>query len=236
MLDALFTPFPPIRSTLQLLSRLRTAGTLDLARLAVLPVRRLAAENFRGVGADLLLTGNAMHSDIPPDAAGSGVFGWLLCMLAQDVGFPVPEGGAEKLPLALASRFRSGGGQIRTGSPVMSVLISGSRAQGVRCADGSVVRARKAVLADVAAPSLYRDLVGLARLPAEIGRQLNRFHWDHATLKVNWALDRPIDWQAGGAHGAGTVHLGVDSDGFVDFAADLSVGRLPRSPSRCWAR
>jgi phytoene dehydrogenase-like protein len=26
------------------------------------------------------------------------------------------------------------------------------------------------------------------------------------------------------------VHLGVDSDGFVDFAADLSVGRLPRQP------
>ena len=30
--------------------------------------------------------------------------------------------------------------------------------------------------------------------------------------------------------GAGTVHFGVDLDGFVDFAADLSVGRMPRDP------
>ena len=28
----------------------------------------------------------------------------------------------------------------------------------------------------------------------------------------------------------GTVHLGVDDDGLVDVAADLSVGRMPRDP------
>ena len=55
------------------------------------PSRRLARlgqERFTGQGAGLLLTGNAMHSDVPPDAAGSGMFGWLLCMLGQDVGLP----------------------------------------------------------------------------------------------------------------------------------------------------
>ena len=55
----------------------------------------------------LLLTGNAMHSDVPPDAAGSGFFGWLLAMLGQDVGFPVPRGGAGQLASAL------GGGSAR---------------------------------------------------------------------------------------------------------------------------
>jgi phytoene dehydrogenase-like protein len=230
LLDALFTPFPPIRAAVRLLSRLKTAGTVDLARLAVLPVRRLAAENFRGAGADLLLTGNAMHSDIPPDAAGSGVFGWLLCMLAQDVGFPVPQGGAGNLTKALMSRVLAGGGQVRTNARVTSVRIRNGRADGVRCADGTVVTARRAVLADVTAPSLYRDLVGLDALPTQLRKQLDRFQWDYSTLKVNWALDQPIPWRAAGAHDAGTVHVGVDSAGFVDYAADLSVGRLPRSP------
>lgn len=230
LLDALFTPFPPIRSAIGLLRRLRISGTMDLARLAVLPVRQLAAENFRGEGAGVLLTGNAMHSDIPPDAAGSGIFGWLMSMLAQDVGFPVPRGGAGMLSQAMRSRMVDSGGQIRTGTAVTAIQISHGRATGVRCANGDIVTARRAVLADVSAPSLYRDLIGLDRLPAAVARALERFQWDHATFKINWALDRPIDWQAAGARGAGTVHFGADCNGIVDHSADLSVGRMPRSP------
>ena len=107
LLDAMFTPLPPIRSALKLLRRAKLAGVLDLARLAVLPVRRLGDGEFAGDGGPLLLTGNAMHADVPPDAAGSGVFGWLLAMLGQDVGFPVPQGGAHNLALALQRRFQS---------------------------------------------------------------------------------------------------------------------------------
>lgn len=230
LLDALFTPFPPIVSAVTLLRRTGLSGGLDLARLAVLPVRRLAAERFRGEGAALLLAGNAMHSDVPPDGAGSGIFGWLLAMLGQDVGFPVPRGGAQSLARALEARLVSLGGEVRTGSRVTRVEMSGGHASGVRLADGTLIEARRAVLADVPAPSLYRDLVGLDRLPARLGKDLDRFEWDPATIKVNWALDRPVPWRAAGASGAGTVHLGADSDGLVDFAADLSTGRVPQRP------
>jgi phytoene dehydrogenase-like protein len=230
LLDALFTPFPPIASAARLVARLGVADTIDFARMAVLPVRRLAREEFGGDGAALLLTGNALHSDVAPDAAGSGIFGWLLAMLGQDVGFPVPRGGAQQLANALASRATRGGGGIRTGAQVDRIEVSQGRAVGVLTTDGSRVRVRRAVLADVSAPALYRSLVGLDRLSPRFARGLDRFEWDYATVKVNWALDRRIPWTADGAHGAGTVHLGVDVDGFVDFAADLAVGRTPRHP------
>jgi len=230
LLDAMFTPIPPVRAVLKLLGRTKPAGLLDLARLAVLPVRRLGMENFRGVGGPLLLTGNAMHADVPPDAAGSGIFGWLLAMLGQDVGFPVPQGGAQNLAFALQRRFESRGGQVRTGARVSSVLVSGGRARGVRTEDGTAIKATRAVVADVVAPVLYRDLVGLEHVPPKVGESLHRFHWDNPTLKINWALDRPLAWKAAGATGAGTVHFGTDLDGFVDFAADLSVGRQPVHP------
>jgi phytoene dehydrogenase-like protein len=230
LLDALFTPLPPVRAVVGLLRRLKVAGLLDLARLGVLPVRRLSTENFAGAGAGLLLTGNAMHSDVPPDAAPSGVLGWLLCMLGQDVGFPVPEGGAQNLARALESRFVAAGGQVRTGARVTSVEISGGRAVGVRTADGTTVRARRAVLADVAAPALYRDLIGTGQLSPRLLADVDRFQWDNPTLKLNWALERPMPWRAAGAARAGTVHFGVDLDGFVDTAADLSVGRMPAHP------
>jgi len=230
LLDALFTPFPPIRPVLTLLRRVGAAGALELARLATLPVRRLGTETFAGAGGPLLLTGNALHTDIPPDAAGSGMFGWLLAMLGQDVGFPVPQGGAQRLADALAARFTAAGGAIRTGLPITSVQINRGRATGVLAADGTRILARRGVLADVAATTLYTELVDARHLPAGLPRAIRRFDWDHSTLKVNWALRSPIPWRSTGARGAGTVHLGVDVDGFVDAAADLTVGRMPGRP------
>lgn len=230
LLDALFTPFPPVRSVTGLLRRVGPAGMLELARLAALPVRRLVLESFAGAGAGLLLTGNALHADIPPIAAGSGLFGWLMSMLGQDVGFPVPQGGAGRLADALAGRLVAAGGATRTGVPVTSIRISGGRATGVDCADGTRITARRAVLADVSAPALYGDLVDIRHLPPGLSGALDRFQWDHATLKVNWALRAPIPWRAGGARSAGTVHLGLDTDGMVGFAADLAVGRMPERP------
>ena len=230
LLDALFTPLPPVTSTARLLSRLGAAGTLDFARLAVSPVRRMAQERFSGDLPALLLTGNAMHSDIAPDGAGSALFGWLLAMLAQDVGFPVPAGGAGALAAAMRARAEHVGVQFRTGSPVVAIDVSRGRAVGVRLGDGSRIGVSRAVLADVPAPALYCDLVGEALLPKRLRVDLDRFQWDSATIKLNWALDRPVPWANDGVRGAGTVHLGVDVDGFVDFSADLTVGRPPEHP------
>ncbi|GAA4404447.1 NAD(P)/FAD-dependent oxidoreductase [Fodinibacter luteus] len=230
LLDALFTPFPAAGPVLRLLRRTGVSGGLDLARLALLSVRRLGEEEFGSEEARVLLTGNAMHSDVSPDGAGSALFGWLLVMLGQDVGFPVPEGGAGRLAAALRARAEGLGAAVRCGVAATAVEVTAGRASGVRLADGSRVTARRAVLADVAAPTLYRGLVGPRHLPARLLDELLRFEWDDATLKVNWALDAPIPWTAPAVATAGTVHLGSDDDGLVDVAADLTVGRMPEHP------
>jgi len=181
-------------------------------------------------GARLLLAGNALHTDLGPDEAGSAVFGWMLSMLGQDVGFPVPEGGAGRITDALVSRLVARGGRIDSSRRIDRVLVRGGRAVGVRDAAGDPVRARRAVLADVAAPLLYRDLVGVEHLPGRFVDDLDRFEWDDATVKVDWALDGPIPWTAEGVRGAGTVHLGADLAGLRGFAADLASGRVPAEP------
>lgn len=230
LLDALFTPLPAARPVSRLLRRAGVAGGLDLARLALLSVRRLGREEFGGEGPRVLLSGNAMHSDVSPDGAGSALFGWLLVMLGQDVGFPVPVGGAGELAAALRRRAEAVGVEVRCGTAVSAVEVSGGRVRGVRLADGTRIRARRAVLADVPAPALYGDLVGSQHLPPRLLADLERFEWDASTLKLNWALDAPIPWRARELAGSGTVHLGVDDDGLVDVAADLSVGRMPEHP------
>ena len=230
LLDALFTPFPPVRGGLALLRAARVAGALRLARRLVLPSRRLGAEMFAGEGAPVLMAGCALHTDLSPDEAGSAVYGWLLAMLGQEVGWPVPEGGAQRITDALVDRLTSRGGRIEYGDRVDRVLVARGRAMGVRTADGVDWRARRAVLADVPAPALYLDLVGGAHLPPRLVEDLDHFRWDGSTLKVDWALSGPVPWKNPAVAGAGTVHLGADLDGLSHYAATLATGGVPRDP------
>lgn len=229
LLDAVLTPFPPVRAGLRLARSLR-GDLLRLARMCVLPARVLAAERFAGAGARALLAGLGLHTDLGPDTAGSGVFGWLLAMLGQDVGFPVPVGGARALTAALVDRLGSRGGEIHCGRPIASVVMAGGQALGVRDASGELVRARRAVLADVPAPVLYEELVGVEHLPSRLTADLARFRWDDATIKVDWALSGPVPWSAPALGGAGTVHVGGDVNGMAGFAHDLACGRVPAEP------
>jgi phytoene dehydrogenase-like protein len=230
LVDALFTPLPALGPASRLVARLGIGGSLRMARTALLPVRRMGEELFEGEGGTILLAGNALHADLPPEGAGSGVYGWLLAMLGQHHGFPVPVGGAGKLIEALVRRLADRSGELRLASPVAGIELRGRRATGVRLASGERIAARRAVLADVAAPILYEELLGTGRLPAKFTEDLRRFQWDAPTLKVDWALRGPIPWLAEGARGAGTVHLGVDLDGLTRYAADLATRQVPENP------
>ncbi|MEV0257354.1 NAD(P)/FAD-dependent oxidoreductase [Streptomyces sp. NPDC050732] len=230
ILNALFTPFPPVRSAARLAWRLKAAGALHLARSLLLPVRRLGEEEFAGEGGRLLLAGNALHADLAPEAAGSGGFGWLMSLLGQSYGFPVPVGGAGELVQALVKRLHARGGTVQCGRLVQQILVRDGRAVAVRTADGESVPAARAVLADVSVPALYGELVAAEHLPGQLLADLRRFQWDFATFKVDWALKGPVPWQAKEAAGAGTVHLADGVDELTRFAAQLAMHQVPDRP------
>lgn len=230
LIGALFQPFPPVRDAVGLLSSLGVADALRFARFALQPVNQYTAETFSGEGAKVLLAGNALHTDLQPESAASSIFGWLLAMLGQFQGFPVPEGGAGMLTGALVSRLAAAGGELRCSEPVDKVLVARGQAVGVRTASGALIQARKAVLADTAALHLYRELVGDQHLPSRLRDDLDRFAWDNAIIKIDWALSDRVPWTAEAARRAGTVHLGVDLDGLTQYGADLARRRVPEHP------
>ena len=73
LLASLLTRWPPVRSVGPLLARIGATQVPDFVRFALLPVDRMGAELFGGARAGQILSGNAMHADIPPEALGSGV-------------------------------------------------------------------------------------------------------------------------------------------------------------------
>ena len=229
-LDALLRPFPPLRGGARLATALGPRGLLRFGRFSVMPVRRLAEERFSGDGGAWLLAGNALHADLTPESAGGGLFGWVLCGLAQEHGFPVPEGGAGRLTAALVDRLRAHGGKLECGRRVERVLVDRGRAVAVRTADGDEIGAGRAVLAGAGAPALFRDLVGERHLPSGFVDDLSTFQYDNSTVKVDWSLDAPIPWIAADARRAGTIHVADGMDALTRTTGQLSRGLIPDQP------
>jgi phytoene dehydrogenase-like protein len=193
-------------------------------------VRRLAEEEFQGAGGGLLLGGNALHADIGPEAPGSGFLGFLLCSLGQELGYPAVRGGAGELTAALVRRLEARGGQLVCGAPVRALEVRGGRAVAVRSVDGQVVPVGRAVIGAVDAITSYRRLIGEDHLPPAVVADLARFQFDNATVKVDWALDGPVPWEAEPARRAGTVHLADSLDELTIYSAQLACGVVPAKP------
>jgi phytoene dehydrogenase-like protein len=230
LLSTLFSPFPPVRGLAGLLRKLGTGDALRLAHRLLLPAGVMAEQLFDGDAARLLLLGNAMHADVPIDAPGSGVMGYLLIMMAQDGGWPVPVGGAGQLATALVRRAQAAGARIECHRQVEAIDVRGGRAVAVHTADGATVRTRRAVIADTSAPQLYGDLLPAGAVPEAVIRDMRHFVWDTPVLKINYALDSAIPWRSKSLTDTGTVHLGADHDGLIRWMADLNTATLPQRP------
>jgi phytoene dehydrogenase-like protein len=230
LLDALWTPFPPLRAIARLRRALGSSGLLHFARLALLTSRRLGEEEFGGISGPLLLAGCAAHSDLSPESAGGAFFGWFLAMLGQAHGFPVPRGGAGELTAAMVRRLEARGGEVACGERVAAVTVGLGRARGVETADGTRYRARRAVVADVAATALYEGLIDARRLPRRVPGDIARFQWDPATVKVDWRVRDGIPWRAPLVRRAGAVHLTNGVDELTRSSAEIAMGTIPSHP------
>ncbi|MEU8222499.1 NAD(P)/FAD-dependent oxidoreductase [Kribbella sp. NPDC048915] len=232
LLKALLTTWPPVVPGVQLARKLGSAGELlRFARFMAMPMHRMGQELFDGRHGPAVIAGNAMHADASLSGAVSGTMGWLLAMLAQDVGFPVAAGGSSAFSGALVQRAERAGALLVADTPVSGLDVSGGRVTAVRTAAGQTVAVERAVVADTSAPMLYRELLPEAMLPGGLRRDLEeRFEWDYPTVKLNFRLTGPIPWLSAEARSAGVVHLGGTADELVHVSADLDTGRVPAQP------
>ncbi|HEX3129911.1 MAG TPA: NAD(P)/FAD-dependent oxidoreductase [Thermoanaerobaculia bacterium] len=151
----------------------------------------LIRSRFRGVHARALFAGIAGHSFLPLDLWPTASFGLVLAATGHAVGWPQPEGGAQRVPDALASILRGLGGEIVTGWRVKSL---------------EELPASQIVLLNLT-PAQLLKLEG-TKWPERYRRQLGRYRYGPGVFKVDWALREPIPWRAEECRRAGTVHVG----------------------------
>jgi len=218
--------FPPVAAGLRLPVALGPLGTARFASLLPRSAQGLASRLFDGRASRAWLYGSSGHGDVPPTDAGSAIAAVYLNLMGHAVGWPSPAGGAERLTDALVGYLRELGGEVRTGAPVESIDAAQGRVTGVRVAGGENVAA-DIVVADVM-PHALAVLAGEA-LPSSYQSLLRRYRYGPATVKVDWALDGPIPWEAAEPRVAGTVHLAGGEEEIVQAIA-ISQTRLPARP------
>lgn len=173
----------------------------------------LARQIFRGQRARALFAGLAAHSLLPLERPVSAAFGLVLGLAGHAAGWPLPEGGAQRLADALATCLEHLGGEIVTGRPIASLEeVAGARL----------------VLLDVT-PRQLLEMAG-PRLGALYRRHLGRFRYGSGVFKIDWALNGPIPWRAPACARAGTVHLGGTLEEIAAGERAIWQGRHPAKP------
>lgn len=162
---------------------------------AVWPAKTVAQLAFRTQKAQGLFAGLAAHAIMPLEWPATAAFGLVLGALAHVVGWPLPEGGSQRIAAAMAGYLADLGGEIVTGRRVTSL---------------AELPPARAILLDVTP----REALKIAgdRLPPGYRRRLERYRYGPGVFKIDWALDGPIPWTAGACRRAGTVHLGATLD------------------------
>jgi phytoene dehydrogenase-like protein len=183
LLDGLLVPLIPPRHPLAL-ARFGLGGALR-------SVTGLARVRFRGEHPRALFAGIGAHSLLPLSATASASFGLVLGMTGHAYGWPLPRGGAQTIPDALAAHLTSLGGSIVTGHRVVS---------------HAELVGTDIVMFDVSPRQLLA--IGGDRLPSNYRATLFRYRYGPAAFKLDWALSDAIPWTAAECRGAGTVHVG----------------------------
>jgi len=151
----------------------------------------LAQGVFRHEPARALFAGMAAHSMLPLNWRLTAAFGLVLGITAHAVGWPMPQGGSQKIADSLHSLLRSLGGEVVTGVDVKRL---------------DQLPPSRVILCDFTPRQLVR--IAGERLEPRFRRKLEGYRYGPGVCKIDWALAGPIPWRAPECRQAGTLHLG----------------------------
>ena len=141
-------------------------------------------------------------------------------------------GGMGAVTQALAARARDLGVEIRTSTPVSSVLVENGKAAGVVLTDGTEVRART-VLSNADPKRTFLTFVPAGSLPDEFVARVRALDTTGSVVKVNLALSELPDFAClpgVGPQQAGTIELSPSVAALDDAFADARMGRVSARP------
>ena len=226
--ESVFTRFPPLGPGVRTALGLRR-DLVDLMQRCIGSAEAFGDDLFGAARPTAWLCGSSMHSGLPPEAAASGAFAFLLNMLGHLTGWPFPRGGAQRLADALAAHARDCGADIRVDSRVERIAVRGGRVAGVELANGDSLAA-DAVVATVTAGALA-GMLPEGALPDRTLRRLRAFRYGLGVFKVDYALSAPVPWAAEEPRRSAVVHVAGELRDLSEAAQRGQRGEPPERPA-----
>lgn len=151
----------------------------------------LAESMFSTDRAKALFAGLAAHSILPLDKISTAAIGMVLGAVGHVENWPFPKGGSHAITHAMASYFKSLGGEIELGRPVTDL--------------GELPTSK--VIFFNTTPAQLLDIAG-NYVPDKYARKVSKFEYGAGVYKIDLALSEPIPWRDKECGKAGTVHVG----------------------------
>lgn len=225
----------PSAATLGMLWRAWRAKGLpwvrDMVRLLLSSPRAYLDRHFESPQVKALMGAWGLHLDFAPDIAGGAVFPYLESMANQAFGMVLGKGGADTIIRAMVAHLGALGGEVLLGARAVRVTEQGGRASGVELADGRVLAAGRAVIAN-----LHPRRIADGFLPQAAGREaflgaMRAFRPGPATMMIHIAADALPGWRAGlDLKRFAYVHLAPDFGMMAKAYGQATAGLLPEEP------
>ncbi len=193
--------------------------------------RQFVNRRFESLDVKSLFTPWAFHLDYGPDVVGGAVFSFIPAMSAHLRGIRVVRGGASRLTNAFRTLLERRGGLVRTRASVNAVEVSRNKAVGVELENGEIIRASRAVIANISPKRLFGGLVRPDQLPSGFFKKMDGFRHAPGTFIVHMALREELCWRGREDLAKFSyVHLNCSASEIERAYADALNGRLPARP------
>ena len=208
----------------------RSTPLSELAPLMLSSTRTFGDRYFSTREAKSLASAWGMHLDFAPDVASGALFPLLELYGNMLGGMSIVEGGAGKLPEAVAKLLRGRGGSIRTGADVIQVMTGPEGVTGVQLDSGETIAVRQGVISTTPLPLLVDRLLSNQAIPASMREAAKNYAFGPGTMMIHLALDGPIPWQDSRLADVTYVHLGPYVDDMARTYQQAKAGILPDEP------
>lgn len=203
-------------------------GALDLARFIMMSPRAWLDNTFENEQVKATLAAWGMHLDFAPDIAGGAIFPYLEAMAGQAFGMVLGKNGADTITTAMIKMIEAHGGEVHCGQNVVGIQQRAGRATGIILDDGREIKAKKAVIANVAAPAIIKLTGGTT--DRHYDETLKSYQYAPGTMMIHLAMDALPNWCDPELKKFAYVHLAPSLDQMARTYQQAKAGLLPDEP------